>query len=321
MTIAGVQQRATDPAFRHEALFYDGSREFHAAALSFIRDGLARGEPVMVAVSAAKITGLRRSLGADAGRVRFADMAQIGTNPARIIPAWRAFVSEHAGAGRPVRGIGEPAWAGRSPAELIECQAHEALLNRAFAGSPPWWLLCPYDTRGLSPAVITDAQRSHPVIRRGGVGRPSPSYGGFELSEALVGQPLPEPAAPTEALSFGPESLAAVRQFVAGHAAEAGLGPAATGDLVLAVNELATNSVRHGGGAGTVRSWRNGDALICEVSDRGRLGDLLVGREAPDTGAERGRGLWLVNQLCPLVQIRSSATGTVVRLHMRDRPA
>jgi anti-sigma regulatory factor (Ser/Thr protein kinase) len=88
-------------------------------------------------------------------------------------------------------------------------------------------------------------------------------------------------------------------------------------DLVLAVNELASNSIHHGGGHGMMRMWREGDALLCEVSDGGRISEPLVGRVHPRPDQWSGRGLWLANQLCDLVQIRSSDAGSVVRLHMR----
>jgi anti-sigma regulatory factor (Ser/Thr protein kinase) len=88
-------------------------------------------------------------------------------------------------------------------------------------------------------------------------------------------------------------------------------------ELVLAVDELATNSIRHGGGSGTLRCWREGEALLCEVQDRGWIDAPLVGRRRPDPEASSGRGVWLANQLCDLVQIRSSSTGTVVRVHKR----
>jgi anti-sigma regulatory factor (Ser/Thr protein kinase) len=87
-------------------------------------------------------------------------------------------------------------------------------------------------------------------------------------------------------------------------------------DLVLAVTELGANSARHGGGRGRLRIWRDDRRLVCEVGDRGRIVDPLAGRRRPETGQLGGYGLWLANQVCELVQIRTFATGGVVRLHV-----
>ena len=259
---------------------------------------------------------MREELDGAANRVHFADMAEVGSNPARIIPAWREFVTRHAPSGRRLRGIGEPIWAERSAAELAECERHESLLNLAFAGSPSWWLLCPYDTEALDPAVVEEARRTHPFVLEDGVGRESADYYGLESIAAPFAEPLPEPSASAQELALEAGPLEPLRWFVARRAAEAGLGASRLADLVLAVHELATNSLRHGGGRGTLRVWREPGALICEVSDRGRIDQPLVGRERPMGGQTDGRGLWLVNQLCDLVQIRCLPPGSLVRLHM-----
>ena len=108
-----------------------------------------------------------------------------------------------------------------------------------------------------------------------------------------------------------------MRSGVSRLAADARLSAERTQHLALSVSELATNSVRHGGGSGVLRIWREDEALICEVRDRGRIDDPLAGRVRPSPDRLSGRGLWLVNQLCDLVQIRSCRAGSVVRIHMR----
>src|SRR6185437_16379793 len=95
--------------------------------------------------------------------VRFVDIREVGRNPARIIPVWRAFVDELGGDG-PVRGIGEPIWADRTPDELVECHLHESLLNVAFSDDPDFWLVCPYDDLALAPDVIEEMGRTHPAV-------------------------------------------------------------------------------------------------------------------------------------------------------------
>ena len=108
-----------------------------------------------------------------------------------------------------------------------------------------------------------------------------------------------------------------MRPWLAGHAASLGLSAARIDDLVLAMDELAANSIRHGGGRGVARIWAAGDAIVGEVADAGSIADPLAGRKRPATDQECGFGLWLVNQLCDLVQIRTFAAGSVVRMHMR----
>ena len=85
--------------FRHDALFYAGTAEFVDRTAAFIDDSVASLEPILVVVSAVKIEQLRDRLGGDPDGVRFADMAHVGQNPARIIPAWREFVAEQAPSG------------------------------------------------------------------------------------------------------------------------------------------------------------------------------------------------------------------------------
>jgi anti-sigma regulatory factor (Ser/Thr protein kinase) len=93
------------------------------------------------------------------------------------------------------------------------------------------------------------------------------------------------------------------------------LGEQETGDLLVAVNEVATNSVHYAGGKGTFAIWQEDDRLLCEIRDHGVLEDPLAGRERPAPSWARGRGLWLANQFCDLVQIRPTPQGNIVRLH------
>jgi anti-sigma regulatory factor (Ser/Thr protein kinase) len=305
--------------FRHEALLYAGWAEFVAGTVPFIRDGVRAGEPVLVVESVDKIQMLRVALGDDADAVLFADMADVGANPARIIPAWHDFVSRHGGSGQRLRGIGEPIWKGRSADELVECQRHESLLNVAFGHGQPWWLLCPYDTEKLDDMVIDEARRSHEFVTERSHATSSEIFRGIEGSGAPFDVPLPEPGTALEQMTFGPSDLATIRALVLRHARSAGI-EARAAELVTALNEVATNSIQHGGGNGTLRVWQEDSALVCEVRDKGRFEKPMADRERPLTKTSAPRGLWLANQLCDLVQIRTLADGTVVRLHMRRRP-
>ncbi len=246
----------------------------------------------------------------------FADMAEVGANPARIIAAWHEFVDEHGAGGRAIRGIGEPIWAGRSDSELAECHRHESLLNLAFADTPAFRLLCPYDVSALDPGVVEEAERTHPFMSDVESFRESGSYRGLEAISAPFADPL-EDAPPSAArLAFDADSLGAVRDLVTGRAEEAGFDRETTDALVLAVNEIATNSIRHGGGFGAIRTWDDGGFLLFQVEDAGRIDAPLAGRRQPVLDEPGGRGLWLANQLCDLVQVRTFENGNVVRIHM-----
>ena len=101
----------------------------------------------------------------------------------------------------------------------------------------------------------------------------------------------------------------------------AALGPLELIDLLQAVTEVAANSVVHGGGSGTLRLWTTDTGVVCEVRDRGWIREPLVGRARPRVDREGGRGMWMINQLCDLVQVRSSPGGTILRMHMHQRAA
>lgn len=309
-----------DGGFSHEAFFYGTFDEFVEGVVAFVREAAAAGEATLVAVPGEKVVALRAALGEAADEVHFADMRAVGRNPARIIPAWRRFVDEQGIGDRPVRGIGEPVWPGRSSAELVECRHHEALLNLAFADAAGFRLLCPYDRSGLGQRVLAHALGTHPLVWDGDDNKiePSPCYRPVDPA-ALLREPLPEAPEACHRLAFG--SLRPVRSFVSAHLRAAGVAETRAADVVLAVNEIAANSLVHGGGEGVLNLWFEGgscDHLVCQVADKGQMTDPLVGRQDP-TGIQRhGRGLWLVNQLCDVAQVRSFAEGAVTRLHFRD---
>ena len=304
--------------FQHEALLYDGTEDFVEQLAPFLREGVRAGDGVMVAVTADKIELLREELNGDADGVDFVDMAEIGRNPARIIPAWRDFADRRR-PGQALRGVGEPIWAGRREEEIVECQLHESLLNVAFGGAESFRLICPYDVGALDAGVIHEAHCSHPTVIADDALADSQRYRGHAHGAFMPFEaPLPMPPAARSRLSFDEQSLRDVRELVAAYAAEAGLGDSRAREAVLAVHEIATNSVRHGGGSGVVHMWCDQDGFVAEVRDRGRIADPLVGRYSPCADTPGGWGCYVANQLCDLTQMRSDADGTIVRLYVRE---
>jgi len=302
--------------FRHELLTYTGGATgFLERALPALRGAIADERPVLVAIPRERLELLREALGGEAERVAFADMHTLGRNPGRITSAWHEFLAKHAHGEREALGIGEPIWPSRSTAELSECHNHEALLNLAFGGGHPWHLICPYDVDGLEDHVIEEAQRTHAFIDEDGESASNDAYAYADSPPQPFAQALEPPQAPVRELAFTAEQLGSLRRALSGWAEEHGLGAPASEELVLAVNELATNSIRYGGGHGLLLSWREGEALVCEIRDSGHIADPLIGRSRPAPNEHTGRGLWLVHQLCDLVQIHSAPSGTAVRVY------
>ncbi len=302
----------TDEVFAHPALFYRSPDEYADRTVTFVREGLAAGEPVAVAVPAPNLELVRSGLGADAREVTFLDMGEAGRNPGRIIPGvLRAFADAHARTR--VRIIGEPVWAGRSSAEYPACAQHEALINAAFAGRAAT-ILCPYDETRLDADALADAWATHPTVVAGGEERVSANYD-WAAVVARYNEPL-KPAPDAEVLAFGPGELPEARRFAVGRAAALGLGGRRLQDAELAVAELTTNSVVHGGGHGTLAVWTAGGQVVWEVRDTGRLTDPLAGRRPPERGQIGGRGLLLVHYVADLVRVHTAADGTTVRFFM-----
>jgi anti-sigma regulatory factor (Ser/Thr protein kinase) len=112
--------------------------------------------------------------------------------------------------------------------------------------------------------------------------------------------------------TFDRSGLLALRCAVAAYAAELGAGPRVD-DIVLIAHELSSNAVRHGGGAGRLRLWRDDYRLMCRVSDSGPgLADAAgTGVELPSPQMPGGRGLWIARRLAA-VRIDTGPGGTVI---------
>lgn len=298
--------------FVHPALFYGDEREYLAGTVSFVRAGLAAGDPVAVAVPGENLDLIRDGLGADADAVRLLDMREAGRNPGRIIPGVLRAFADAQPPGRRVRIIGEPIWAGRSQTEYPACVQHEALINAAFQGRTVS-ILCPYDVRRLAPRVVADAYATHPTVIHAGAGRERGS-GAYDPDDVVAryNEPLP-PVAGVPPLAFGTDTLSQARHLATDVAARLGLAGIRLQDLAIVTAELTTNSVVHGGGSGTLRVWAEDGYVVCEVHDKGRLADPLAGRCPVPRDQRGGRGLLMVNLVADLVRVHTGVEGTTVR--------
>lgn len=303
--------------FFHPALFYATESEYADGVGAFVRDALDDEQPVLVAVPDRRLQLLKRSLGGDHEHITWVDMTQAGRNPGRILSMLQEFADRHENTHERVSIVGEPIWVGRTPAETLEATRHEALINLAFKGRPAS-ILCPYDN-GLPKDVLNQAYRTHPVVGDRFAYLVSSRYADPHDVCRDCDASLPEPRNAV-VVPFGVEDLAQARDRAGQWADTVGLTQERRTDWLLAVAEAISNSVRHGGGHGRLRMWRDDDGVIAEIEDRGRLVDPLTGRRRPDPFAPTGgRGVWIMHQVCDLVEVRARLEGLVLRLHVALR--
>lgn len=299
----------------HPALFYADREDYLAGVVGFVREGLERDEPTMVAVPEPNLTAVREALTpAEQAGVHMADMGRAGRNPGRIIGGvLAAFVDQHPG--QRVRVVGEPIWPGRSDEEYQACAEHEALINVAMRAAPVS-VLCPYDTTHLDETRVRDAARTHPVLIEGDRRWHSPDYAEPLAVAATFDRPLspPPPDADIQVVGgrIGP---AQARRFVHDAALQAGLDAARVADVRTIVQELVVNTFVHSGGPGLLTVWSTGEHFVCQVEDGGFLPDVLAGRR-PAAPSDAGHGLALVHELADLVRVHRRRGGTTVRVHI-----
>lgn len=312
--LSSVDNNHVPESLAHHALLYGSEGEFLAGTIPFIRDGLDRDEPIRIVTTSRNAGWLRAALGADADRMAFCDSSEWYLHPVRALAAVCHAVQVAGVAGQRLRMIGEPWGIPHTGQESREWARYESLVNTALAAANVAFV-CTYNVRAVEPEVVAAATRTHPELVDSGVARVSPDYVVPATFSAECDRfPLPEPPHSAKLLGFDRMSqLSVLRAFVAFHAEEAGARTPNMQRFMLAVHEVATNAILHGGGSGVLRFWTERHTMTCEVSDSGPgLGDRLAGQLPPGDGG--GCGLWLARQLCDLLEVRSAATGTTVRL-------
>jgi anti-sigma regulatory factor (Ser/Thr protein kinase) len=300
----------------HQALLFDSPAVFLAAAVPFVTEGVHRGDTVLAITSERNEELLREHLDAMAGQVTFLPAAGWFDSPGRTLDAHHRRIDALASTTGILRVLGEPVWDGLDPLETSEWGRLESVLNVALADAPAW-IMCGYDSGSLPAAIVDDARRTHPALAVGTQSEASIAYAEPAYYYAERNAPLlPWPEHGVELLP-GFVDIARVRQFVADHALRLGVPVERLDDFMLAVNEVATNAVRHGGGHGDARLWATDRRVTCEITDPGRATDNFLGFLRADPHAGQGHGLWIARQVCDLLEMRTGPSGTTVRLHMR----
>src|SRR3954468_2292592 len=310
-------ERPEAPLLVHEALLYSTPGEFVGSTEPFLRAGLERGERAFVIAHELNIGPLRTALAGAADDIEWADTAEWFPKPVDRIQELDRYVREQLDSGaRRVRIIDESIWPENSTGAVSELKRFESVCNLVLAALP-MWMICPYNA-SLFNHILPDAYRTHPLIRDARVRReasvaylePGEFFKALDLEHELA-------PAPSDARLLRFATPGEVRSFVVAEASAAGLHPDRIRDLDLAACEMATNAIRHGDEGGEARIWTSPDEIVCEVSDSGGgMKDRLAGYDQPSEPGLGGWGLLLARKLCDDVAVRSSPTGTVIRLTM-----
>jgi CheY-like chemotaxis protein len=162
---------------RHEALVYSSPDEFIAGCLPFIRQGLTCGDHLLVVLREEGRKVLERALGEAAGQIEFTDAVAWYQSPEHAFQEYTSYLDDHLERGiSRVRVVAEVIWPQSSAtADVARWKRYEAGISTAMA-SVPVSFICAYDTRELPAEIITDARRTHPVMRTAAGARPSADY-------------------------------------------------------------------------------------------------------------------------------------------------
>jgi anti-sigma regulatory factor (Ser/Thr protein kinase) len=303
----------------HEAGFYSSDDEFAGLIVSFVEEGIAAGEPVILGYDNRK-SDLLRSWLADPSAVTFIEDAALYATPARAIAGYRQLFQDHlaAGAGQ-IRIAGDVPHPGIG-ARFEGWDRYEWAVNTVWQEFPVWGR-CLYDITTAPAEVLDVVERTHPrLLSAAGQHRPSPRYQPGLAFEPLPAAPDPlEAGTPVTDLTY--PTAAEVRHAIARVGRDL-LAEGTLSDLVIGASEAVSNALRHGKPPATVRIWSAPGRIVIRVHDCGAgPGDPFAGLvPAWHSPSNPGRGLWITHQLDIDVTLIRGDDGFTVRLRAGSLP-
>lgn len=306
-----------EPGFRHQGCVYACDAEFLAMAVPFAQDGLRRGEPVLVATTAANLELLHDALGTEGGKVDCAEAAYFGRRPQQRVSALHEYWARHRASGG-VRILAEAMWAGRSSREVAAWKRMEAGLNVVLTDTRIW-LMCPYDTRVVDASIVEDARRTHPECV---VGRRAEPSAQFMAPEEFARSHLPPqyPSEPGDFFRFEGD-LVAVRRYVLEKATPLLSSDRALALFGVAVGEVIAYLVKHEIARAAVWVRPIAGRVVCTLHSDQPLDVPPFFGFQPTKLWQPDRGLWLTNELCEWLDISSDASGCTIELAMPGQRA
>jgi anti-sigma regulatory factor (Ser/Thr protein kinase) len=301
---------------QHSVAFYDADTDLMTQLVPVVEAASAAGEPIALALRPTTEVALRGEASCDVSDAIALARPDGPDGPSgqTLAARWaRELRTLTASGSRPVCVVTEhwDAFDGRDGGFWTEL---DAAANVALSDLPVA-MTCFYPTYPLHEAVLTGARRNHRTVLHHG--QPADNADYLSPQEVLLASPAPAPlmlGPPDERRTFGAWALNDVRTGVAAMLVAAGFGEDRREDVVLAVNEIATNAVEHGPGDAEICLWSDADGFVVEVHDRGVLDNPLPGLIAPHPAEPRGRGVWIARQLCDSLHVWADGDGTHVRL-------
>lgn len=314
MRINATTRPVAPDRLQHAAGFHSSPVHLVRQLVSVTEAAVLRGEPVALALAPQTEQALREALGTPEGAA-LRTLSGIGDDGSGQTVALRRAreLREITLTEGPVTVLTEHRADLDGPDGSFWTEL-DAATNVALGGLPVR-LTCFFPEMPLHLSVLDGARRNHALLLVDGELRHNPEHLGPH--EVLADRPIGPPellGAPDLRMRFRAWQLQEVRRAVRRTAEAAGFTDDRVDDVVLAVNEVATNAVEHGDVEGELCLWATSEGLSCEVHDAGALPEPLLGLVAPHPSDPRGRGLWIARQICDLLHVWTDPGGTHVRV-------
>jgi anti-sigma regulatory factor (Ser/Thr protein kinase) len=300
----------------HAAGYHRSDADLLAQLVALAVAGFERGEPVALALRPRTERALHTQLGGTAGLIQLSHPDGPDGTSGQTLATRRALELREltSSTGGPVTVLAEHT-ASLDGADGSFWTELDAALNVALADLPVR-MTCFYPELPLHLEILDGARHNHPLLLVDGRLVNNPQH--RCPRDVLTMRPAPAPALlgpPDLRITFSAWQLHEVRTAVEEALRAAGYGRSRAEDLVLAVNEVATNAVEHGASEAELAIWTSsGSGVVCEIHDRGVLADPLPGLQAPHPSDPRGRGVWIARQLCDTLHVWADRWGTHVRM-------
>jgi anti-sigma regulatory factor (Ser/Thr protein kinase) len=298
----------------HQAFLYDGAAQFAEAMAPLVRAGVERGDKVLVAAKRASSEALREELGSDGAAVELHDTLEWHPRPVHRLMAVQRTLAELA-PDRRLLALGEPVWTG-SAATRREWARYESTINVALADAPLRFI-CLYDRSELPQSILDYGLETHPEVVEGGVACPCATFEPpADFVRRLDAGGRVESGPDHHEIPFTGD-YHAFRHLLARLAVECGMDADRAEELVLAANEVVSNSVIHGAPPVAARCWVADGDFVCEVSDGGPgVADPFAGWTLPPPGSPGGWGLAVARRICDALEVAGgNGEGSRVRLY------